>query len=357
VRACHGIPEPEAALLAGRLPTPDAAHDGPLIVPDMVAVRVRSGWLAVIVTASTPFFGREELGLLQTLARLAGLALERAELFDRERIGRQALAEREFQLAEAQRTARLGSFTWDLRTGTATWSDEMYRLLGFAPGGVADHGAAFASRLHPDDRDGVIEVWQAAPQASAPASIEYRIVLPDGETRWIHGQFRPVFDEAGTLTRLIGTVQDITERKLAEEAILFQAGHDSLTQLPNRALFLDRLGQVLLRRGRHPSGTAVLFLDLDRFKWLNDSLGHAAGDELLVAVAARLQSAMRAEDTVARFGGDEFVVVCADVTDEAEAEALADRLAAVLAAPLLVGGEETTVTVSIGIAYAPPESA
>jgi diguanylate cyclase (GGDEF)-like protein len=194
----------------------------------MVAVRVRSGWLAVATTAATPFFGIDELSLLQTLAHLAGLALDRAELFDRERTSRQAFA--------------------------------------------------------------------------------------------------------------------------------YQAGHDALTQLPNRALFLDRLGQVMTRRSRHPSGTAVLFLDLDRFKWLNDSLGHAAGDELLVEVAARLREAMRAEDTVARFGGDEFVVLCDGVADQAEAEAMAGRLAAVLAAPVTVAGEETTVTVSIGIAYAPPTS-
>ena len=356
VRACHGITEAEAATLAGRLPKFNGTPEDPVVVPDLVAVRVRSGWLAVVTTASTPFFGHDELGLLQTLAHLAGLALDRAELFDRERIGRQALAEREFQLAEAQRTAQLGSYTWDLGTNTTTWSDEMYRVLGFGPGEVANHGEAFAARLHPEDVERVVDVWRTAPHSTVATSIEYRVVLPGGETRWIHGQVRPVLDSDGALTQLIGTIQDITARKLAEEAIVFQAGHDSLTQLPNRALFLDRLGQVLTRRSRHPSGTAVLFLDLDRFKWLNDSLGHAAGDELLVAVAARLRDAMRAEDTVARFGGDEFVVLCENVADEAEAEGLADRLASVLAAPLKVAGDETTVTVSIGIAYAPPNS-
>ncbi|HEY3239781.1 MAG TPA: PAS domain-containing protein, partial [Acidimicrobiia bacterium] len=240
VRACHGINDAEAATLARRLPAPDSP-DERMVLPDVVAVRVRSGWMAVVTTASTPFFGPEELGLLRTLAHLAGLALDRAELFDRERIGRQALAEREFQLAEAQRTARLGSYTWDLRTKAITWSDEMHRVLGFAPGEVVNHAEAFASRLHPDDRDRVIDAWRAAPQASVATSIEYRIVLPDGDIRWIHGQARPVLDSAGAPVQLIGTLQDITERKLAEEAFVFQAGHDSLTQLPNRALFLDRL--------------------------------------------------------------------------------------------------------------------
>ncbi|MGH8975770.1 MAG: putative bifunctional diguanylate cyclase/phosphodiesterase, partial [Acidimicrobiia bacterium] len=369
VRATHGIATPEAAALARRLPPPDARDDRPVVRGDVVAVRVRSGWLAVATTAATPFFGIEELGLLQTLAHLAGLALDRAELFDREQTSRLVLAEREFQLAEAQRTARLGSYTWDPATGSVAWSDEMYRILGFAPGEVANHGEAFFSRVHPDDREAVVEAWRAAPGVREPASLEYRIVLPatpgtprppGGEIRWVHGQVRPALsgggDDAADGTRLIGTIQDVTERKLAEEAFIYQAGHDALTQLPNRALFLDRLGQVMTRRNRHPSGTAVLFLDLDRFKWLNDSLGHAAGDELLVEVAARLRDTMRAEDTVARFGGDEFVVLCDGVADQAEAEAMAGRLAAVLAGPITVAGEETTVTVSIGIAYAPPTS-
>ena len=364
VRAYTGATADDAAALAARLPTPvpvaagvaagAGAGDDPVVGPDLVAVRVRSGWMAVATTASTPFFGHEELGLLQTLGHLAGLALDRAELYDRERIGRQALAERESQLAEAHRTARLGSYTWDLRTNAVTWSDELHRVLGFDPGDVTDPAAAFASRIHPDDRDRVVEAWRAAPQTAAPTSIEYRIVRPDRETRWMHGQVRPTLDATGTPVQLVGTIQDITERKVAEEAILFQAGHDSLTQLPNRALFLDRLGHVLARRSRHPAGAAVLFLDLDRFKWLNDSLGHAAGDELLVAVAARLRDAIRSEDTVARFGGDEFVVLCEDVADESEAEALADRIASILAQPVIVAGEETTVTVSVGIAFAPP---
>ena len=356
IRAAHDISTDEALALAGRLPSPTGSDDEPVILPAAVAVRLRSGWLAVATTASTPFFGQEEIGLLQTLAHLAGLALDRAELFDRERIGRQILAEREYQLAEAQRTARLGSYTWDVSAGGSTWSDEMYRILGFHPDEVTSHGQAFASRIHPDDRERVMEAWRDAPRTRVPTSIDYRIVLPEGDIRWVQGRARPVLDGDGNPVRLIGTIQDVTERKQAEEAIVYQAGHDSLTQLPNRALFLDRLGQVLARRSRHPSGTAVLFLDLDRFKWLNDSLGHAAGDELLVEVANRLRHTMRGEDTVARFGGDEFVVLCDGVADQAEAEALAGRLAAVLAAPIMVAGEETTVTVSIGIAYAPPAS-
>ncbi|HEX2272776.1 MAG TPA: EAL domain-containing protein [Acidimicrobiales bacterium] len=354
VRARHGIGADDAGAAAARLPLPADPAGDPLFLEGVVAVPVRQGWLAVTTNPVAPFFGPEELSLLLTLAHLAGLALDRAELFDRERLGRRVLAEREFQLAEAQRTAQVGSYTWDLSTDVVTWSDEMMRLLGFSDE-VSDKGAAFASRVHPDDRPRVIDAWRTAPQTSVPTSIEYRIVLPPGETRWIQGRVRPVVDDTGVVVRLIGTIQDITERKRAEEEIAFQATHDALTRLPNRVMFMERLSHALARRRRNPSGLAVLFLDLDRFKWLNDSLGHAAGDEVLVTVATRLRQALRPEDTLARFGGDEFVVLCEGVSSQAAALTLAERLRTALEAPIEVGGEETTLTLSVGVAYASPD--
>jgi diguanylate cyclase (GGDEF)-like protein len=145
-------------------------------------------------------------------------------------------------------------------------------------------------------------------------------------------------------------IRDITERKSVEEAMLHQAFHDTLTGLPNRALFLDRLGQALSRRNRIGSLTAVLFLDLDRFKWINDSLGHAAGDQLLVQVAERLSSAIRSGDSVARFGGDEFVVLCDELDGDWEARVIAERIGASLKDHFCVEGRDITVTASIGFA-------
>ncbi len=147
------------------------------------------------------------------------------------------------------------------------------------------------------------------------------------------------------------------ERKRAEVELAHQALHDQLTQLPNRALLLDRLGQALSRLGRRRSGVAVIFCDLDRFKVVNDSLGHGAGDRLLVGVAARLTKVLRPGDTAARFGGDEFVILCEDIADEQHAIGVAERLAQSLRAPFALEDEEVFVQTSMGIALATDASA
>jgi diguanylate cyclase (GGDEF)-like protein len=142
------------------------------------------------------------------------------------------------------------------------------------------------------------------------------------------------------------------ERKRVEAELAHQALHDTLTGLPNRALFLDRLAQGLTRLGRHDSALAVLFCDLDRFKVVNDSLGHGAGDRLLVDVARRLEDVLRAGDTAARFGGDEFVILCEEISGAHEAIGIAERVSEVLTAPFVLGDDEVFVRTSVGIAMA-----
>ena len=146
-------------------------------------------------------------------------------------------------------------------------------------------------------------------------------------------------------------VTDITERRRAEEKIAHQATHDALTGLPNRAMFLDRVSTALARARRGGTRPAVLFLDLDRFKVVNDSLGHGVGDEALTIVAERLRALVREVDTVARFGGDEFAMLCEDLHELGEVEAIAERILAALAVPLVVRGRELVVTASVGIAF------
>src|SRR5947209_229648 len=179
---------------------------------------------------------------------------------------------------------------------------------------------------------------------------DVRVHKKDGTVTWIEQRLTPVF-EGEHLMAVEGIARDISERKQAEAAFAHQALHDALTELPNRNLLLDRLSQALARTERHDLDlVAVLMIDLDRFKLVNDSLGHPAGDELLVNVARRLRDALRPGDTVARLGGDEFVVICEGVSSATHARILAERLGAILAGGYQVGGMEIFTSASVGIA-------
>jgi len=179
---------------------------------------------------------------------------------------------------------------------------------------------------------------------------EARIRRKDGSVVWISENARAVRDAEGTLLYYEGMVEDITQRKLAQEQLLHDACHDKLTGLANRALLMDRL-QHLIERSRRSRGLfAVLFLDFDRFKVVNDSLGHAVGDQLLVAASHRLRSSIRPSDTVARLGGDEFVILLEHIDEEAEALQVAARLQKEFTLPFDLGGQEVFTSASIGIA-------
>jgi diguanylate cyclase (GGDEF)-like protein len=169
-----------------------------------------------------------------------------------------------------------------------------------------------------------------------------------------------VRDADGNAREMVCVSRDISERKNAELELAHRALHDGLTGLPNRTLFLDRLGHALTRSRRREGGVAIMFLDLDRFKVVNDSLGHEAGDRLLVDVAMRLSSALRPADTLARFGGDELILLCEDIPDEQDARAIAERLLQTFAEPFVVHDGEAFLHASIGIAlsrdgFEPPE--
>ena len=354
VLATHAIDAESAAALMPALPLSSGPTASPVVTASTLAVPLRQGWLVLVLASGAGEVGPDELAILESLGHLAGLAMDRAELFQRDQLARTALAEREVELAEAQRTAQLGSYTWDLATDEITWSEEMCHLLdlGSEAEGAVDFTPTFLARVHPDDHELVRSAWEEAKAMEAPMSLEYRILRPGGAERWIHGRIRSVRGPDGAPRRLLGTVQDVTDRRTVESALAHQALHDSLTGLPNRVAFMKRLTEVL-DRSQCTFGVAVFFLDIDRFKWLNDSRGHAAGDELLVEVGRRLRAGMRPGDAVARFGGDEFVVLCENVDTEPEAERLSERLAAMLCHPVEVAGEETAITVSIGIAYLP----
>lgn len=173
----------------------------------------------------------------------------------------------------------------------------------------------------------------------------------NGELFWNELSLSPVRDKEGRLANYVGILKDITDRKRLEEELHHRAFHDPLTDLPNRALFMDRLDRALARCARRGEGLAVLFMDLDDFKVINDSLGHEVGDDLLVDVAGRLAGCVRPQDTVARLGGDEFVVLLEDLGEAEEAPRAAHRIADAVRQPFRVGGRELVATMSVGIAF------
>ncbi len=283
--------------------------------------------------------------------RVTGVIGVSVDVTDRVR-AEEALRASAASLAEAQRIAHLGDWDLDLTTRELRWSDEIYRIVGVAPGAFAPTPEHLLGVVHPDDRAGLA----AALTAGRPYRRDYRIRRPNGAERTLHTRAEVVRDAGGRAVRLRGTLQDITERVRAEEALRHQAWHDALTDLPNRSLLRERVAAALGDPPDAPRPLALLLLDLDHFKEVNDTVGHEQGDALLRQVAARLRGMVRAGDTVARLGGDEFAVLLPGA-DAAGATRVAVDIRAVLDAPLRVADQVLRVGASVGIALAPAHGA
>jgi diguanylate cyclase (GGDEF)-like protein/PAS domain S-box-containing protein len=207
--------------------------------------------------------------------------------------------------------------------------------------------------IHPDDRQHHADlVLPVAAGSVDEYRRELRLSGPDETPIWVEVHARPIHDDVGAYLGMWGTLTDITERRALQERLVAQAFHDDLTGLANRALFKDRLEHALARRARRSGLVGLLFLDIDRFKTINDSLGHTAGDHLLTAVAHRLRALLRDEDTVARLGGDEFAIVVEEVGSPKEALALAERIQGAFEAPFEHEDRPITITASIGVVVA-----
>ncbi len=257
----------------------------------------------------------------------------------------------ETDLLNAQAVAGIGSWHVDLRTGQAQWSDEAYRLYGRDPGGPASY-EVFLDAVHPEDREEVDSAWRAA-LAGRPFRIEHRVVRPNGSIRWVESRGKLQRGADGRVVKAFGTVYDITERRQASERIQRLAFQDTLTGLPNRTLALDRLQQALAQAEREQHGVALLYVDLDHFKEINDTQGHLIGDQVLAEVAGRLNAVVRQRDTLARLGGDEFVLL--GPSDAASAAQVAERLLQTVEQPVVVNGVRFTLNMSIGIALFPED--
>jgi len=239
----------------------------------------------------------------------------------------------------------------------------MARLMGLSPSqnisqSAPEGEAASATRLFRDGRplaSDELPMQRAAAQGAEVVEMEMDLVRGGQKVGTIVGYAAPLFDETGRPRGAIGASLDITERKRAEEQIKSLAYHDSLTGLPNRRLFQDRLSVAVAQAHRNSQHLAVLFLDLDRFKAVNDALGHAAGDRLIQDVAERLRTCLREGDTVARLGGDEFTLLLPGVSQVVDAARVAEKVLDALRVPFLIEGRELFATASIGISLYPEE--
>lgn len=261
------------------------------------------------------------------------------------------------QLQLATEAAGLGLFDLDLETGELVWSEKNKEHFGFLPDAKVTMEDAYA-QVHPDDRAKVRQVLDAA---AAPGSgryeIEFRTIgRTDGKERWIVARGRVIFDKTGKPIRRIGISLDITERKLTEKRLLDASRHDSLTGLPNRALLFEYCEHLIAMADRAKSGGAVLFIDLDRFKPINDQHGHEVGDKVLREVARRLLACTRKEDFVSRLGGDEFIVVLPRIDATYAPASVAQHILARIGVPFHVERLQLNVSPSIGISLFPAHS-
>jgi diguanylate cyclase (GGDEF)-like protein/PAS domain S-box-containing protein len=288
---------------------------------------------------------------------VAGLGLHRLRVRRLARRGaellriNEALHESEERYAVAAQGANDGLWDWNLKTGRVYFSSRWKSMLGYGEAEIGEEPEEWLGRVHPDDQAQVrVDLDAHLGGASSHFESEHRIRHKDGEHLFVLSRGLVVRDAHGRSVRIAGSQTDITDRKRTEEQILHDALHDSLTGLPNRNLFLDRLGQAVARRRRHDDyHFAVLFFDLDRFKLVNDSLGHLAGDRLLVGLAQRLVACLRSEDTVARLGGDEFAILLDEIQDARDATRVAERIQEELRQSFALDGHEVFSTASIGI--------
>jgi diguanylate cyclase (GGDEF)-like protein/PAS domain S-box-containing protein len=286
--------------------------------------------------------------LLAALVWLQARARRRALDLAQAAVARLHAGEQRFRSLSA---SPIGIFHTDPEGRVHFTNDRFVEISGLRPG--AADGEHWSCIAPVGERDALQAAWDAVVGRKSEFTWEVRVDDGEGGTRWVLCRTAAVSDDGG-VSGYVGSLEDVTERKAFEAQLSRMALHDPLTGLPNRTLFLDRLGQALDTASREPGYVAVLFLDLDRFKVINDSLGHAVGDRLLVAVAKRLRGVLRRSDTVARLGGDEFTIVSPRVADEREAMGLAERVAAAIEAPFALDGREVFTTVSIGIALSQP---
>lgn len=318
-----------------------AAHDDVLVVLPVRAASRFWGFLALVCSPQVTGTGGGDMYLLWTA--LLGTALDHEAL-----VGEIRASEERYALAA--RAANDGLWDWDVTAGTVFYSSRWKTMLGFSEDEVGSAPSEWFSRVHPDDLPPLESLVAACLEGTSPSfEHEHRTRTKAGAYRWALCRALAVPGPNGRVVRIVGSLTDITERKELESRLRTAALYDSLTGLPNRSLFMDRLLHAVARAKRSANYQfCVLFMDLDGFKSVNDSLGHMAGDLLLIKVAERITRHLRQSDTAVRFGGDEFAILLDNVSGPDAADAIVERLQRALSEPYLIDGHEVVVTATIG---------
>lgn len=303
-------------------------------------------------------FSDSDEAILASLADFATVAIENARLYekaqqeihDRMRVEK-ALRESEQRYELAVLGANDGIWDWDLSTNSMYYSPRWKAMLGYSDEEIGTSPEEWFSRVHAADKEKLrLNLAAHLNGAAEHFENEHRILHKDGSFRWVLARGLAFKEPPGAVHRMAGSLTDITLRKNAEEKLMHDALHDALTGLPNRALLLDRINLAIERsRRRKNYAYAVLFLDLDRFKDVNDSLGHLLGDQLLQHIAALLSSGLRTMDTIARLGGDEFVILLDDTQNTQAAIRVANWINEQLSRPIRLSDQDIFISASIGI--------
>ncbi len=265
------------------------------------------------------------------------------------------LRESEEKFRLISQSSKVGIFQLD-RSGNCIYAnEEMCAIIGMEEAELLQHG--WLGVVHPDDKKRVAEAFHQLIEAGQEITIDCSLFLHDGKVKWVSGKASPLLDFSNQHMGFLGTLSDISELKQAYDQLEQMAFYDTLTGLANRRLFRNRLEHMLSNIGRTGAGVALILIDLDHFKHVNDSMGHDSGDALLTVVSERLKHCVRFTDTVARLGGDEFAVILPNVPDTLTVSTIAEKILIALSKPVLLDDQEISISASLGISIAPEDTA
>jgi diguanylate cyclase (GGDEF)-like protein/PAS domain S-box-containing protein len=350
-------------------------------VVEVLPELIEQGYLALldkVYSSGKPFVGREMLvtfqhepntptsdiyvdflyqPLFDSEGQVTGIFVQGQNVTE-QKITREALHASNERLKFALEGARDGIWDWSVLNNAVAYSKRWKEIIGYTEDELEDEYDTWVKLIHPIDRAATLEAIKCVLNEQSLFHVEYRLRCKDGSYKWVLSRGVVVErDKAGRPTRLAGTMSDISEKKASEELIWRHASFDTLTGLPNRRLFRDRLEQEMHKAHRTGNEIALLYIDLDHFKEVNDLLGHDAGDKLLAQVASRLRACVRDSDTVARLGGDEFTVILTDLHGHPHIESIAQKIIQKLAKPFRLQGEVAHISASVGITLCPADAA